>query len=35
MNKYHKILSKILTKGKEQNNKKGAIKFLLNQALAQ
>lgn len=33
MNKYHKILSKILTKGKEQNNKKGSIKYLLNQSL--
>lgn len=33
MNKYHEILSKILTKGKEQNNKKGVIKYLLNQSV--
>ena len=33
MNKYHEILSKIVAKGKEQHNKKGAIKFLLNQSL--
>lgn len=33
MNKYHQILSKIITKGKNQNNKKGSIKFLLNQTL--
>jgi|SRR5690606_30827380 len=32
-NKYHQILKKILTKGKEQSNKKGNIKYLLNQAL--
>ena len=33
MNKYHQILSKILTKGKEQHNKKGSIKYLINQSL--
>lgn len=33
MNKYHKILNKILTKGKVQNNKKGSITYLLNQEL--
>ena len=33
MNKYHEILNKILTKGKVQNNKKGAITFLLNEKL--
>ena len=33
MNKYHEILNKILLKGKVQQNKKGAIKFLLNQSL--
>lgn len=33
MNKYHQILSKILTKGKEQQNKKGSIKYLINQSL--
>lgn len=33
MNKYHEILSKIIAKGKNQNNKKGSIKFLLNQTL--
>jgi len=33
MNKYHKILSKILKRGKEQKNKKGAIKYLINQRL--
>jgi thymidylate synthase len=31
MNKYHEILSKILKKGKKQANKKGEIKYLLNQ----
>lgn len=30
MNKYHLILSKILENGKVQENKKGAIKYLLN-----
>ncbi|MEN9907151.1 MAG: hypothetical protein RLZZ540_292 [Bacteroidota bacterium] len=33
MNKYHKILSKILVKGKVQKNKKGSITFLLNETL--
>ncbi|RHJ75706.1 thymidylate synthase [Parabacteroides sp. AM08-6] len=33
MNKYYKILDKILTKGKTQNNKKGHIKYLLNEQL--
>lgn len=33
MNKYHEILSKILAKGKSQQNKKGSITYLLNQAL--
>ena len=33
MNKYHEILSKILDKGKTQNNKKGSIKYLLNEQL--
>ena len=33
MNKYHQILNKVLTKGKVQNNKKGSIKYLLNQPL--
>jgi thymidylate synthase len=33
MNKYHEILGKIITKGKRQENKKGSITFLINQAL--
>lgn len=33
MNKYHKILDRILTDGKVQENKKGNIKYLLNQKL--
>lgn len=33
MNKYHKILKKILDHGKIQENKKGSIKYLLNQTL--
>jgi thymidylate synthase len=33
MNKYHQILSKILQKGKIQQNKKGSISYLLNQRL--
>jgi thymidylate synthase len=33
MNKYHQILSKIITKGKLQQNKKGSITYLLNQTL--
>lgn len=34
MNKYHKILSKILAGGKEQHNKKGNIRYLLNEQLS-
>lgn len=34
MNKYYQILSKILTKGKCQENKKGCIKYLLNEQLS-
>ncbi|MBT2621293.1 thymidylate synthase [Chryseobacterium sp. ISL-6] len=33
MNKYHRILSKILQKGKIQDNKKGKIKYLMNQRI--
>lgn len=33
MNKYHEILSKIIEKGKLQQNKKGTIKYLLNEQL--
>lgn len=33
MNKYHQMLEKIIAKGREQVNKKGNIKFLLNQKL--
>lgn len=33
MNKYHKKLNKILDKGKNQQNKKGNIKYLLNETL--
>lgn len=33
MNKYHQILDKILVKGKNQVNKKGDIRYLLNQKL--
>lgn len=33
MNKYHQTLRKILEKGKVQENKKGAIKYLLNEKL--
>lgn len=33
MNKYHQILNQIVAKGKEQNNNKGAIRYLLNQTL--
>lgn len=33
MNKYHEILSKVIAKGKDQSNKKGSIKYLLNQKL--
>lgn len=34
MNKYHQILSKILTNGKAQANKKGNIRYLLNEQLS-
>ena len=34
MNKYHRILEKILTKGKIQENKKGNITYLLNETLS-
>lgn len=34
MNKYYKILDKILATGKEQSNKKGAILYLLNEQLS-
>lgn len=34
MNKYHKTLEKILTKGKVQENKKGNITYLLNEHLS-
>lgn len=34
MNKYHKILDKILLKGKLQENKKGNITYLLNEQLS-
>lgn len=33
MNKYYKMLDKILGKGKVQTNKKGCIKYLLNERL--
>ncbi|MBS9775012.1 MAG: thymidylate synthase [Tenacibaculum sp.] len=33
MNKYHKILNKILVKGRLQENKKGNIKYLTNELL--
>lgn len=33
MNKYHKILEKILLEGKVQQNKKGSITYLLNEKL--
>ena len=33
MNKYYSILNKIVCTGKEQSNKKGAIKYLLNEQL--
>lgn len=33
MNKYHEILKKILEKGKDQTNKKGSNRFLLNERL--
>jgi thymidylate synthase len=31
INKYHKILNKILVKGKVQENKKGRITYLINE----
>jgi thymidylate synthase len=34
MNKYYMILDKILSQGKTQNNKKGNIKYLLNEQLS-
>ena len=34
MNKYYKLLSKILSNGQEQKNKKGNIKYLLNEVLS-
>ena len=33
MNKYHIVLNRILERGKDQNNKKGAIKYRLNEVL--
>jgi len=33
MNKYYKMLDKIIAKGKEQRNKKGNIKYLVNQKM--
>ena len=33
MNKYHQILQKVLTHGKYQTNKKGSIRYLLNERL--
>lgn len=33
MNKYHRILAKILSEGKVQENKKGRIRYLLNELL--
>lgn len=33
MNKYHRVLEKILSKGKEQQNKKGSITYLLDEQL--
>jgi|TARA_R110000824_G_C15116992_1_gene667687 thymidylate synthase len=34
MNKYYKLLAKILKQGEEQKNKKGDIKYLLNEVLS-
>ena len=34
MNKYHEILKRILRDGKTQQNKKGAIRYLLNEQLS-
>lgn len=33
MNKYHQILHKVLAEGKHQTNKKGSIRYLLNEQL--
>ena len=33
MNKYYRILAKILSEGKVQENKKGRIRYLLNEQL--
>lgn len=33
MNKYHQVLARILSNGKKQQNKKGNIKYLINQKL--
>ena len=33
MNKYHRILAKILSEGKVQENRKGRIRYLLNEQL--
>lgn len=33
MNKYHRILTKILSEGKVQENKKGRICYLLNEQI--
>ncbi len=33
MNKYHQILHKVLAEGKRQTNKKGSIRYLLNEQL--
>ena len=34
MNKYYQILEKVLENGKNQTNKKGNIRFLLNEQLS-
>ena len=34
MNKYYQILGKVLEKGKTQTNKKGNIRYLLNEQLS-
>ena len=34
MNKYYKLLAKILKQGEEQKNKKGDIKYLINEVLS-
>lgn len=33
MNKYHQLLNRIIVSGKEQENKKGCIRYLLNESL--